>query len=154
MSHKIKPVSKIRTMIDSLAEINEEYKRLGDAKKDLETLLKKYFEEKELTAEEDYIFVGELFQCDLGQMGMKRTIKDIRMVKEVLGEVPFMNIATVKLSDLDKYLSKAELDKVLDSKRSGSRVMKFSELPAKTTLPKTGKAKKKTDTKTEEDYEF
>lgn len=152
---KIKPVSKIRTMIDSLAEINVEYKRLGDAKKDLETLLKAYFEEKELTAEEDYIFVGGLFQCDLGQMGMKRTIKDIRLVKKVLGDEPFMNLATVKLSDLDKYLSTAELKQVLNSKREGSRTMKFSELP-QTTLPK-GKSKpKKAEAKktSEEDFEF
>ena len=150
---KIKPVSKIRTMIDSLAELNVEYKRLGDAKKDLETLLKKYFEEKELTAEEDYIFVGELFQCDLGQMGMKRTIHDIRKVRDYLGDDAFMGLATVKLSDIDTYLSVAQKDQVLDSKREGSRVMKFSDLPQGGNLkgkPKKAEAKKTT----EDDFEF
>lgn len=154
MMKKIKPVSKIRTMIDSLAEINAEYKRLGDAKKDLETLLKKYFEEKELTPEEDYIFVGELFQCDLGQVGMKRTIKDIRQIREFLGDDPFMNLATVKLSDIDKYLSTAQKAQTLDSKREGSRVMKFSDLP-QALLPKgKSKPKKAEEKKITEDYEF
>lgn len=55
------------------------------------------------------------------ERGHVRTITDLELVRAYLGDEAFFKIATVKLSDIDKYLTESQRQKVLEQTQTGYR---------------------------------
>ena len=136
MTKKIKPIEKIRRTIDSLAEVSAEIKDLTSQKEDLNTLLKKYILSKDLGDDTDALILGESYQVEIGVAGSKREITDLPKVRKILGDKAFMGLATIKMKDIDQYLSEEEQAKVITTERTETRTFKFKPVEAKSNLKK------------------
>lgn len=136
MPKKFKPIQKIREIVDTLAGLSADIKELESQKSDLDTLLKKYVETKELDNDMDCIILGEDFQVEVGIAGSKREIVDLAKVRKILGDKAFMGIASVKLKDIDQYLSEEQQNQVINTTRTATRVYKFKPAELKSNLKK------------------
>lgn len=136
MTKKIKPIPKVREIIDSLAELGAEIKNLTSQKADLDTLLKKYVETKELGDDMDALIIGESYQVEIGVAGSKREIINMPKIKTILGDKAFMGIVSIKLKDIDQYLTEEEQEGVIDTTRTTTRTYKFKPAEPKSNLKK------------------
>lgn len=136
MTKKIKPIEKIRRTIDSLAEIGAEIKELTSQKEDLNTLLKKYITSKDLGDDTDALILGEAYEVEVGVAGSKREISDMPKIKKILGDKAFMGLVTIKMKDVDQYLSAEQQEEVLTTERTQTRVFKFKLVQPKSNLKK------------------
>jgi len=137
---KAKPKAKVASSVDptvnkakALAEIiceqnpailaAKEPKKLQDkARKELLDLI-----EGEYSPTEEIIVSTDKGRVKFGQMGTKRYVTDVAKVHKLLGDEAFYAIVTANLTDLDKYLTPAQLDQVIAT-GYGSRTMTI--LPA------------------------
>ena len=71
---------------------------------------------------------GTIFRADAGKRGTSRSIKDMALARKFLGSETFMKIATVKLGDLDKYLTGDQREQVTETART-SRTVKVARIP-------------------------
>jgi hypothetical protein len=71
---------------------------------------------------EDHVEKGAAFEATIGKRGRSREIKDMAEAKWALGDQLFMTLATIKLGDLDKYLTPPQLEKVVKVKRTAHAV--------------------------------
>lgn len=69
-----------------------------------------------------------MHRLEAGLVGTSRSIKDLKAVKKMLGEETFMKLASVKLGDLDKYLTPPQLEQVLKTSRT-KRTIKVIRKP-------------------------
>lgn len=73
--------------------------------------------------EENYVVYGNTYTVELGKKASNREITDMEKVKKYLGQKTFMEIATVKLGDIDKYLTLPQRKEVTTTNR-GKRTIK------------------------------
>jgi len=71
---------------------------------------------------------GTIFRADAGKKGNSRSIKDMALVKKFMGADTFMKVATVKLGDIDKYLTGDQREQVTETART-SRTVKVARIP-------------------------
>jgi hypothetical protein len=71
---------------------------------------------------------GVHFIAEAGKRGTSRSIKDMQLVKKLMGSETFMKVATVKLGDIDKYLTLPQRDQVIATART-SRTVKIARKP-------------------------
>jgi hypothetical protein len=62
--------------------------------------------------------IGANFIAEVGAKGKSRSIKDKIKLVELMGEEMFLQLATVKLGDIDKYLTQPQRDEVLKTERT------------------------------------
>ena len=136
MTKKIKPVEKVRSIIDEIAEIDSEMKELKNQREDLDTLLKKYVETKGLGDDMDALIIGDSYELEVGVAGSKRLITNLPKVRKILGDKAFMGIATVKLKDIDQYLTEEQQEEVITTERTQTRVYKYKKSEPKSNLKK------------------
>ena len=67
---------------------------------------------------DDNVQLGEVYKVEVGKKGSSRNIKDLAMVKKLMGTDTFMKVATVTLKDIDAYLTPPEKLQVLTTKRT------------------------------------
>ena len=106
-------------IINQIAELQLKLKPLADAKKALEAAI------DVLPIDDDaegHMERGAYFEAQIGKRGKSRSIKDMALAKKELGDKLFMQLATVKLGDLDKYLTPPQLAVVLEEKRTAHSV--------------------------------
>jgi hypothetical protein len=99
----------------------EKLKPYADALKNLQAAIDKFIVPDDDTITE----LGEKYKLVAGAKAKSRKIKNLALVRKFLGEETFMELASVKLGDLDKYLAPPQLDKCLETSR-GSRALKLS----------------------------
>ena len=107
-------------IIDQIAELQLKLKPLADAKKALEA--KRSTTCRSTTTPRATWSAGAYFEAEIGKRGKSRSIKDMALAKKALGDKLFMQLATVKLGDLDKYLTPPQLAVVLEEKRTAHSV--------------------------------
>lgn len=130
----MRPNSEIRDVIDELGTLNEELKADKRIKrqKELKDSLKKYIDSHASfkNAEKEDTLTTDNFLVEVSKNSLKRFIKNMELVRTVLGHDVFMKIADVKLGDLDKYLTPDELNACVQfSRDKGTRTTKFSRMP-------------------------
>ena len=72
---------------------------------------------------------GTIFRAEAGKKGNSRSIKDMALVKKFMGAETFMKVATVKLGDIDKYLTGDQRELAIETART-SRTVKVVRLPS------------------------
>ena len=70
----------------------------------------------------DHVEKGAIFEATIGKRGKARAIKDMARVKKLMGAELFMKLATVKLGDIDAYLTPPEKAEVLEESRTAHSV--------------------------------
>lgn len=105
------------------ARIKKENERLKPYKDTMKELQEKV-DALELDPDQPLEQLAKVFRMEAGAQGNSREIKDIEKIKKFLGNKTFMELATIKLGDLDKYLTPPQLEEVLETKRS-SRTIKI-----------------------------
>lgn len=100
-----------------LVPLNEATKKLADMIADYEA-----------DPDQKLQIEAALHRLDAGVVGTSRSIKDLKAVKKMLGEETFMKLASVKLGDLDKYLTPPQLEQVLKTSRT-KRTIKVIRKP-------------------------
>jgi hypothetical protein len=122
-----------------LSDLALEIDNLGEQTLKAEPILKKI---KELTAElkpwkdaeaalkakvdaleadddaDDIVEKGAKFEITIGKKGSSRSIKDMALTKKLLGNELFMKLATVKLGDLDQYMTLPQRAQVIETSRT------------------------------------
>ena len=94
--------------------IAEKLKPLNEAKAKLQALMNSIGAD-----DEDVVQLGVTFKAEAGKRGTKRSIKDMAAVKKTMGNELFLQLATVTLSNMDKYCTPPQLAELLDTERTG-----------------------------------
>jgi hypothetical protein len=128
-------VSVLAELIDKVGKLSEEAELTKARIKKEERKLKPYQDAlKELQAklagmgadaDTPLEFDGKAFELLAGEQAKSRSIKDLHQVRQILGDATFMQLASVKMGDLDKYLTPPQLDAVLKTER-GARSLKIT----------------------------
>lgn len=118
--------ARIDAFKDEMAPLSVLFKEYADA-------LQKHFD-KELEPDQSDKAAGKLNYLEVGEKAKSRTFKEgaNEKIAEYVGVETFMEIASVKLGDCDKYLSGIQRDEVLEENQTGSRSLKIiPKKPAK-----------------------
>ncbi len=105
-----------------LAEITAlqlKLKPMADAKKALEAKIDALDVDDDC---EGHVEKGAIFEATVGKRGKSREIKDLAKVKKLIGVELFMKLATVKLGDIDNYLTPPQKAEVLKESRTAHSV--------------------------------
>jgi hypothetical protein len=106
-------------ILEQIEALQKKLKPLADAKKKLEAAI------EALEADDDVegqVEQGAYFEATVGKRGTKRSIKDLEKVKAFLGTETFMAIASVKLTDIDAYLTPPQKEQCLATARTAHAV--------------------------------
>lgn len=76
---------------------------------------------------EPVIFEGETHNAVFSARAAKRSVADLQKLHSILGNKVFYEIASVPLTEVDKYLSEEEKEQVLMTAHTGPRVIKIEE---------------------------
>ena len=113
-------------VVDRLAEIAKKLAKLDPLLKEKAELEKGLREAAEDVAPDEIVtFEGTDFNFVLSAQREERRITDMKMVRKLMGNETFMEVAKVTLKDIDNILSGEEREKVLESGRTGSRTGKL-----------------------------
>lgn len=108
-----------------IKKLSEELKPYKDAMKVLETMV------AEMEGDDDALLFdqGNRFRLEAGKKASSRAINSMAKVREYMGDELFMSLATVRLKDVDDYLTPPQREKVLDTERT-TRSIKVVPLAA------------------------
>jgi len=98
-------------------KIKEETAKLKPFKA-VETELQEALEDTNFKDDEDGEINGTEFVLEFGPKGTSREVSNVRQVHEMLGDELFYKLASVKLTDLDKYLTLPQREKVITIERT------------------------------------
>ncbi len=111
----------VGTMQEETAEILDRIKaeteRLKPFKDEM-TKLQKMVDQIESDPDLKLNDMGVLFRLEAGVVGNSRVIKDMSKIRQMMGDALFMKLASVKLGDLDKYMTPPQLAEVLEIDRT------------------------------------
>jgi cell fate (sporulation/competence/biofilm development) regulator YlbF (YheA/YmcA/DUF963 family) len=127
-----KGLSELAEIIDQLGEMEpavEKAKKLISQWNAKQKKLRDAFNEAG-EPDEELIQRGHKFIAELSPRGSSRHVIDIDKVREYMGHATFMKMASVKLTDIDKYLTPEEAADVLHTTRDGNRSIKLSKREA------------------------
>jgi hypothetical protein len=104
------------SLADQMGALVEQMKPMEALQKKYDALKKKLLAmvETNLEASEDFIAEGTEFMQPVKAANDKREISDMDMVKKLMGEVTFMQVAKVTLTDIDAYLTPEEKEKCVN----------------------------------------
>lgn len=88
---------------------------LGITKKKLEEKLAKLGLDDDV---KDHVERGASYEATIGKKGSSRDIVSMDAVKKAMGPTLFMQLATVKLGDMDKYMTPPQLEALLTTTRT------------------------------------
>jgi hypothetical protein len=135
----VEGVSVLAQMIDAAGAASEQIAALKATIKSASEKLKAvskpidelqaYIDQMPLDADKTLVELGSKYMVTAGVKAKARSITDLALVRTLLGEETFMALATVKLGDLDKYLTPVQLDKVLKIDRT-TRSLKLTRRPS------------------------
>ncbi|MBN7763667.1 hypothetical protein JYP52_21245 [Nitratireductor aquibiodomus] len=108
-------------IMERIKKDTEKLKPYKAAMKELQTKVDALENDPDDTVEQD----AAKFRMEAGTKGTSRSIKSIEKAKKHLGVKTFMQLATIKLTDLDKYLTPPQLEEVLASERSSRTIKLF-----------------------------
>ena len=118
-------LGRARTLVDEIGDLKKKvaklkenpiHGQLAEKTSELKDIL-----ENGLGGDEARNEQGERFKAKLGAKSNVRVIKDLAKIREMLGDELFMELASVGIGDLDKYLTPDQLEETVESSRSGSR---------------------------------
>jgi len=72
-------------------------------------------------AEESQVYNDGTSVVTVGAKATSRSVKDMHRIRDLLGEEVFMELVSIKLSDVDDYLTPEQRGTVLESNQSGAR---------------------------------
>lgn len=131
------PADELGPLIDKVGRLADEAEAITKRIKAEQAKLKPYKDAlAELQEKVDALTLGDdekverkgaAFFATVGVRGTSREVTDLAKARKLLGDKVFMECATVKLGDLDKYLTPPELAQVIKSTR-GSRSLKIERL--------------------------
>ena len=132
-------IAALAEMIDKVGALQEEAELIKARIKKEEAKLKPYaaavkalqdaINNLDIDADSTFEESGAAFIVEVGTKAKSRAVKDLPLIRKMLGEATFMQLATVKMGDLDKYLTPPQLAQVLATER-GSRSMKLNRKEA------------------------
>lgn len=116
-------------IVERLAEIAkaiEGYKALDKEYKELrEKLMARFPLESKVS--EEVVFKGDKHKVVFSPAAVERKVVNKTLLIEKLTPTVFVNIAEVKLGDIDKYLSAEEQKGIIEANQTGSRKMAIKE---------------------------
>jgi len=123
--NSVNPLAQLVDAVGShLAEVDKVKKQIKAMQAKLKTLqedevrLQTAIDELPLDDEANESIVGERFRAVIGPRGQSRSISDMGLVREMLGDELFMQLATVRLGDVDNYLTLPQREKVIETTRT------------------------------------
>lgn len=101
-----------------IKKLDVELKPYKAALKELVTAISALPHDPDLVGSE----ISPNFVAEFGKASNKRDIKDLAKAREFLGDELFMTLASVKLGDLDAYLTPPQLKEVLEESHGDRKV--------------------------------
>lgn len=105
---------------EKIKKLQDELKPYTKAYKELQAIIDELGEDDALIEER-----GVEFQVEAGVKGSSRSVTDMKKVHEILGDDLFYQLATITLTNLDKYMIEPQRELVTKTDRS-SRTMKIT----------------------------
>lgn len=111
--------------VDRLAEIEAEIRKIPSVKLLMQekNKLEKYLRDVadgKVLASETATYIGTEYCFHVSAKSMQRTIPSMKEVAKMFGPL-FMEVASVSMTDIDKYLTEEQKAKVLIEDRTGAR---------------------------------
>jgi hypothetical protein len=114
--------TEVKEKVDRIAELTAKLAKAEPLEKELAKLTK---ELRDLTtdvpAAQEVRFIGTKFDVVFGECGHTRKISDMKMVRKVMGNDAFMEVATVTLKDIDRYVAKKDQESFIVEAQNGPR---------------------------------
>jgi hypothetical protein len=107
--------AKAKKELEKVTDLAAKLKKL---KAELDPLLQAEADEY---PDQTHTLKGTKFQADLGKKGTERQVADINLIHDILEEQEkglFFKLASVKLGDLDQYLTPQEKEATIDTNRT------------------------------------
>jgi len=98
-----------------IKKLQEQLKPYNDAVSELEAKLDELGGDPDQTLPDE---LGSLYRLQIGKMGTQRTVSDVKKVHAMLGDELFYQIASVKLKDIDNYLTLPQRQEVIEEQRT------------------------------------
>jgi len=117
----------MQTLVDSYGDIStiikahEKDKDYVTAKAALKTVKEDILKTLTVQDSEQAVLSGEEHSLKIGAKTKVRKVSDIYKIKAMLGEQAFMSLVSLKLGDLDDYLTPEQRAEVLTESFSGAR---------------------------------
>lgn len=136
-------IAQTQGMIDDAGAKQDKYKAIqakaSSAKKEFDdakstfykTVIEPAEDNNELPVDAKETIDGKEYRAEIGKHAITRKVADLKGVFVALENVQeglALQLMSFKLTDLDKYLTKAQLDKLLKVDRAELRPVKFSKL--------------------------
>jgi len=122
------PISEDAVIVDRIAELTKLLAKVDPRVKELTDLKKKLRESDKVKAaavDAEVRFVGTAFDVTFSKCAHSRTIKDMKLAKKALGTEVFMEVATVTLGDIDKYVANNDQKDFIIEADDGARTFKL-----------------------------
>lgn len=130
----VNPLAQLVDAVGShMADVAKVKKQIKDLQAKLKTLqedevrLQTAIDELPIDDEANESIVGERFRAVIGPRGQSRSISDMGLVREMLGDELFMQIAKVNLKDVDDYMTLPQREKVITIERT-KRSLKIEKI--------------------------
>ena len=119
--------SQIGLLVDEMGEDREAFELAKKIVREYEAKQKKLRDllDNRYSPDQPGEVSGETHKCRFGAKGQERTIISIPLLVKLLGAEVFMQVATVPLKAIDKYLTGPQRDEVLSTDRTGTRDLKI-----------------------------
>lgn len=116
-------LSDMADLIDQLGAMEAEVEEAKKLIKQWDAKVKKLREAYNAVGDAEDVLIerGAMFEAELGPRSKSRSVSDIQRVYELMGHDTFLKLASVKLTDIDKYLTPDESAEVLEHSQDGNR---------------------------------
>ena len=107
------------SQVKSFKPVIDEHKKVKDL---IQTKLDDQYDK-----DENAMIEGVVYTLSAGMKGNTTKVTDLYRVREILDSISpdlFMKLASIKITDLKKYLTEAQMKEVTEVTRSGSRSLK------------------------------
>jgi|WetSurSiteA1Bulk_404760.scaffolds.fasta_scaffold45230_3 hypothetical protein len=116
----------IQEVVETLADLKEKIKELS-ALEDQYDKQRKFLLNlipDKVPKDQPFVFEGIEHNVEFSPQSEKRKVTDMKRLAELIGIDVFFDICTVPLKEVDKYLTELEAEQVVETNRTGARVMK------------------------------
>jgi hypothetical protein len=117
-------VGTLQDKVEEIEKTNPEFKKLAEAQKKLKAAAQTM-----APLNMGMVVMGQTHRITLKPAATKRSVKNLAAIKAILGEKVFMELASVALSDIDKYLTPEQQDEVLKYDLAETRTYKVDRIP-------------------------
>lgn len=122
-AQRVEDKVKIKKLARRYIKLEKELAKFSELQKKQNEIAKQLKEHADNTRKDNQELVirTKLGTVKLGKKGMTSSIKDMKLLRNMIGKEAWRKLATISITDARKYLNPEQLKRVIDEKQNGAR---------------------------------